>query len=289
MKFKIKINFNLSRYNKGIIYGIALVLVLVVGFLILNEINGKSISHKIISPILNKTSGISSGVSGFIDRKYIHDEQENKIKNLEAENSKLRKQLIENLISQEELRDLKELKTMLKLKDENIYDEYVTADIISKDGNGFYSSFLISAGKKDGITEGSLVLSGTGLAGVVDVSYDNYSKVVSVLDSKMSMSFSIARNEKITGIASQNIDSKSFENMKEGLLKGYCNETEEEVLLGDIVITSGMGIYPKGIEIGEVYEIIEDSKNLLKYIKIKPYTDFNDLDKVMVIKTRKMD
>lgn len=289
MKFKIKINFNPSRYNKGIIYGVAIVLVLVIGFLILNEINGKSISHKIISPILNKTSWMSSGVSGFIDRKYIHDEQENKIKDLEAENSKLRKQLIENLISEEELRDLKELKTMLKLKDENIYDEYVTADIISKDGNGFYSSFLISAGKKDGITEGSLVLSGTGLAGVVDVSYDNYSKVVSILDSKMSMSFSIARDEKITGIASQNIDSKAFENMKEGLLKGYCNETEEEILLGDIVITSGMGVYPKGIEIGEVYEIIEDSKNLLKYIKIKPYTDFNDLDKVMVIKTRKMD
>ncbi|MGL5258126.1 MAG: rod shape-determining protein MreC [Proteocatella sp.] len=289
MKFKIKFNFNPSKYNKGIIYGVAIFLVLVVGFLILNEINGKSISHKIISPILNKTSGISRGVSGFIDRKYIHDEQENKIRDLETENSKLRKQLIENLISQEELRDLKELKTMLKLKDENIYDEYITADIISKDGNGFYSSFLISAGKKDGITEGSLVLSGTGLAGVVDVSYDNYSKVVSILDSKMSMSFSIARNEKITGIASQNIDSKAFEDIKEGLLKGYCNETEEEVLLGDIVITSGMGVYPKGIEIGEVYEIIEDSTNLLKYIKIKPYTDFNDLDKVMVIKTRKMD
>lgn len=289
MKFNIKFNHNFNfKRNKGLIYGTGAVVVLIVALLVVNEISGKSITHKIISPVLNKTSGISKSVSGFVDRKYIHDEQENKIKYLEKENSDLRKQLVDNLISQEELRELKELKVMLKLKDENIYDEYVTADIISKDGNGFYSSFLISAGKNDGVTAGSLVLSGSGLAGVVEVAYENYSKVVSILDSKMSMSFRIARNENITGIASQNLDNKAFEDMKEGLLKAYCNETEEEILVGDIVITSGMGVYPQGIEIGEVYEIIEDNTNLLKYIKIKPYTNFNDLDKVMVIKTRKM-
>lgn len=289
MKFNIKFNHNFNfKRNKGLVYGAGVVVVLIVALLVVNEISGKSITHRIISPVLNKTSSISKNVSGFIDRKYIHDEQENKIKYLEKENSDLRKQLVDNLISQEELRELKELKVMLKLKDENIYDEYVTADIISKDGNGFYSSFLISAGKNDGVTEGSLVLSGSGLAGVVEVAYENYSKVVSILDSKMSMSFRIARNENITGIASQNLDNKAFEDMKEGLLKAYCNETEEEILVGDIVITSGMGVYPQGIEIGEVYEIIEDNTNLLKYVKIKPYTNFNDLDKVMVIKTRKM-
>lgn len=288
MKFKIKFDYSFKK-NKGILYGAGALIILVVAFLVINEINGNSITHKLISPILGKTSSVSNSVSSFVDRKYIHDEQKNRIKELETQNSELRKQLIDNMISQEELTELKELKVMLKLKDENIYDEYVTADIISKDGNGFYSSFLISAGKKDGVTEGSLVLSGSGLAGVVEVSYENYSKVVSILDSKMSMSFRIARDEKITGIASQNLDSKAFEDMKEGLLKAYCNETEQEILVGDIVITSGMGIYPQGIEIGEVYEIIEDNTNLLKYIKIKPYTNFNDLDKVMVIKTRKMD
>ena len=177
---------------------------------------------------------------------------------------------------------------MLKLKEEEIYDEYVTADIISKDGNGFYSSFLISAGKKDGITEGSLILSGSGLAGVVEVAYENYSKAVSILDSKMAVSFRVARDESITGIASQNLNSKVFEDMEQGLLKAYCYETDKEVLIGDIIITSGMGIYPAGIEIGEVYDIVEDTTNLLKYVKIKPYTNFTDLNKVMIIKTRKM-
>ncbi|MGB5822776.1 MAG: rod shape-determining protein MreC [Proteocatella sp.] len=279
--------FKFSK-NKGVSYGISGIAILIVVVFVLNEINGNSLVQKLLSPMLGNVSKVTYDASEFVDGKYIHDEDKNRIKALEESNSKLRKDLIENSISQEELKELKELKKMLKLKDEKIYDEYMTADIISKDGNGFYSSFLISAGKKDGITEGSLVLSGNGLAGVVETAYENYSKVVSVLDSKMSMSFRIARDENVTGIASQNLDSKAFENMENDLLKAYCYETDKEILVGDIVITSGMGIYPEGIEIGEVYEIVEDTTNLLKYIKIKPYTNFNDLDKVMIIKTRTM-
>lgn len=274
--------------NKGISYSITGVAIFLVILFVLNEINGNSLVQKFISPVVGKVSNVTDRASEFVDKKYVHDEDKNRIKELETSNSKLRKDLIENVISQEELKELKELKKLLNLKDEKIYDEYITADIISKDGNGFYSSFLISAGKKDGITEGSLVLSGNGLAGVVETAYENYSKVVSILDSKMSMSFRIVRDENITGIASQNLDSKAFENMEDSLLKAYCYETDKEILVGDIVITSGMGIYPEGIEIGEVYEIVEDTTNLLKYIKIKPYTNFNDLNKVMIIKTRTM-
>ena len=283
MKFKFKFT-----KNKGILYGAAGIAVILSAVLVINEISGNSLIHKVISPVTGQVSGITDSASEFVDEKYIHDEDKNRIKELEETNSRLRKELIENVISKEELRELNELKKMLKLKEEEIYDEYVTADIISRDGNGFYSSFLISAGKKDGITEGSLILSGSGLAGVVEVAYENYSKAVSILDSKMAVSFRVARDESITGIASQNLNSKVFEDMEQGLLKAYCYETDKEVLIGDIIITSGMGIYPAGIEIGEVYDIVEDTTNLLKYVKIKPYTNFTDLNKVMIIKTRKM-
>jgi len=283
MKYKFKFT-----KNKGILYGAAGIIIILSLAFVVNEIFGNSLIHKVISPVTGKVSNITDSASEFVDEKYIHDEDKNRIKELEETNSKLRKELIENVISKEELRDLNELKKMLKLKEEQIYDEYVTADIISRDGNGFYSSFLISAGKKDGITEGSLIIGGNGLAGVVETAYDNYSKAVSILDSKMAMSFRIARDENVTGIASQNLTSRAFENMEQGLLKAYCYETDKEVLIGDIVITSGMGIYPEGIEIGEVYDIVEDTTNLLKYIKIKPYTNFADLNKVMIIKTRTM-
>lgn len=278
------------RKNSRNIRVVALAGVIAVGagIIIVNEMKGYSIIQTIIAPISSFVSGSTNEVTEFVDRKYVHNEQKMRIDELEEENSNLRKELIQNVISQKELQELQDLKKMLNLKEEQIYDEYITGNIISKDGNGFYSTFLISAGKKDGVKNGSLVLSGSGLAGVVEEAYDNYSKAVSILDSKMAMSFRIVRNDKITGIASQNINDKTFEGIEPGLLKAYCYETDQEILIGDIVITSGMGVYPEGIEIGEVYEIIDDSTNLLKYIKIKPYTNFNNLNKVMMINSRNM-
>lgn len=260
--------------------------IVILGFLVMNEFTENSLLQKIVSPMVEAVTDATDNVANFVNEKYIHNQNELRIKELEEENSKLRKDLIENNINEKELQELKELKTMLNLKEEKIYDEYVTADIIAKDGNEFYSVFLVSAGSKDGVKKGDLVLSGNGLAGVVEYTYDDYSKIASILDTKMSMSFRIVRDDEITGIASQEIDSRAFDGIEKGLLKAYINDTDREVLVGDIVITSGMGIYPQGIEIGQVYEIVEDSSNLLKYIKIKPYTDFNKLNKVMIVNAR---
>lgn len=259
---------------------------LVSGFLIMNEFTENSLVQKIISPVVGAVTNATDGITNFINEKYIHDETEAKILALEEENSQLRKDLIENTINERELQELKELKTMLNLKEDKVYDDNITANIIAKDGNEFYSVFLVSAGEKDGVKKGDLVLSGNGLAGVVEVVYEDYAKVASILDTKMSMSFKIVRDDEITGIASQEIDAQVFDGMENGLLKAYINNTKKEALVGDIVITSGMGIYPQGIEIGEVYEIVEDKSNLLKYIKIKPYTNFNKLNKVMIVNAR---
>ena len=135
------------------------------------------------------------------------------------------------------------------------------------------------------IKKGDLVLSGNGVVGVVENVQKDYSKVLSIMDSNISMSFNAVRNEQINGIASQNINSEKFRKMEEGLLKGYVFE-DAPILVGDILVTSGMGEYPKGIEIGEVFEVFEDDENLLKYITIKPYTNFNTLTKVMVVHSR---
>ena len=72
------------------------------------------------------------------------------------------------------------------------------------------------------------------------------------------------------------------------MLRGYVFDNGE-VLVGDILMTSGMGIYPAGIEIGEVHEVIQDNSNLLKYVIIKPYTNYNELSKLLVIDTRVLD
>lgn len=271
-----------DRYKRVII--ISVIVIAVSGFAI-NEIYGKSLIKAFIYPILGHTSSITQGVAGFVDERYIHDEQQAEIVRLEEENAKLRKELIELSMAEKDISELNDLKKMLNYRDEKIFENYLSAELIAKDGNDFYTTFLISAGKGDGIKKGDLVLSGNGLAGVIEHSQDDYSKVLSILDSQISISFKAVRNDAISGIVSQNIDSESFQDMPEGMLRGYVFDNAE-ILAGDIVITSGMGIYPAGIEIGEIYQVIEDQSNLLKYVVIRPYTDFHNLNKLLVVNTR---
>ncbi len=271
-----------SKRVLGILLGVVAVI------FVFNEIFGNSILRMALSPILEKVSKTTDTAINFVDEKYIHDEKDIKIRELETENAKLRKQLIDNVISEKELSELNDLKKMLNHKEEQIYDKHITADLIAKDGNDFYTTFLISAGSNDGVKKGNLVLSGNGLAGIVQDAQKDYSKVLSILDSQVSISFKAVRGDTINGIASQNINSDVFDNMPQDMLKGYVFENQD-VLVGDILITSGMGIYPSGIEIGEVYQVIEDQSNLLKYIVIKPYTDYNDLNKLLVVNTRTLD
>ena len=61
------------------------------------------------------------------------------------------------------------------------------------------------------------------------------------------------------------------------------------MLPGDVIVTSGLGLYPEGIQIGEINEVIEDNNNLLKFVKIKPYANFKKLDKVMILNPRIME
>lgn len=255
---------------------------------VFNEVFGNSLIKTVLSPVLEKLSKTTDGIMVFVDEKYVHDEKDRKIKELEEENRKLRKQLIDNVISEKELKELSDLKKMLNHKEEKIYDKHITADVIAKDGNAFYTTFLISAGSNEGVKKGNLVLSGNGLAGIVEDTQNEYSKVLSILDSQVSISFKAVRSDIVNGVASQNINSDVFDDMPKDMLKGYVFDNQD-VLVGDILITSGMGVYPSGIEIGEVYEVIEDRSNLLKYIVIKPYTDFNTLNKLLVVNTRTLD
>ena len=70
-------------------------------------------------------------------------------------------------------------------------------------------------------------------------------------------------------------------------LKGVFIEPDQTVLVGDLVETNGLGgIYPKGLTIGTIKEII-DTKNITdRYIIVETSVDFNNLNYLMVIKNK---
>ena len=63
-------------------------------------------------------------------------------------------------------------------------------------------------------------------------------------------------------------------------------DSSYDVLPGDTLVTSGLGLYPEGIMIGKVDKVIDDKNISLKYVVIKPYADFKNIDDVIVIEPR---
>ncbi|WFD11451.1 rod shape-determining protein MreC [Tepidibacter hydrothermalis] len=280
---------NKNKLNKEVIVIslITITLLVIIGISIEGRYNKyiPSAVLDVITPIqrgLNKVYSVTSeNVVGMINyKKNLKD-----IEKLSKENEDLKKKVIEIDLSKDELSELQNLKRSLNYIPEGYDQNYISASVISKNDGNWYDSFTIAAGKKDGVVEDSIVVSGTGLVGKVYEVSNNYCKAISLLNNKSAVSFEVLRKGEYTGVISQNISIDSNENFT-GYLKGYLFDIKYKVVPGDILITSGIGIYPKGIPLGEVEKVIEDKNNLLKYVKVKPYVNFKDIDKVLITRPR---
>lgn len=211
----------------------------------------------------------------------------NKIDKLKNENNELKQEIIRLNNDLDKLQSLEELKKSLNFIDETYKAKSITASVVSKNDGNWYSSFVISAGHKQGVKKDSIVMNGNGLVGMVyDVS-ENYSKAISLLDTKSSVSFQLLKDDKFKGVITQNSTLDDKENYKnKGQLFGYMFDLSYNVLPGDVIITSGLGLYPKGIPIGEIEKVIEDKNKSMKYVVVKPYVDFKNVDDVTIIEPR---
>ncbi len=211
----------------------------------------------------------------------------NKIKKLEEENKKLRQEVVKLNNNLDNVQSLESLKKSLNFIDESYRAKSITASVVSKNDGNWYSSFVIGAGSKQGVKKDSIVMNGSGLVGMVYEVSENYSKAISLLDTKSSVSFKLLKDDKYKGVITQNSTLDDKENYKnKGQLFGYMFDSSYKVLPGDVIMTSGLGIYPKDIPIGEIEKVIEDKNKSMKYVVVKPYVDFKNVDSVIVIEPR---
>lgn len=201
-----------------------------------------------------------------------------RIKNQNIELAKqveeLQKEVIQTRLERDELDELRELKYMLSVTEGGDAYNSVAANIVGKAPGNWFNVFTIDAGAGAGIRKDSIVLASNGLVGRVYETGDNWSKVVGIIDNASSVSFQILRDANTQGIVTGSITSE---------LSGYLFDPFAEVVIGDKLVTSGLGIFPKGILIGEVKDVARTSDQLLKTIKVEPSVNFKRLSKVLVM------
>lgn len=273
-------NFN-NKYIKNIIIFLIFVALVVFVFVIDKNVSKDNIISKGVSVIVNPVSRffrsagstIREKVGGLTDEEINDlDELNLRVKKLEEENRKLREVVIRSEALQNEY-DM--------IKSTNL--ELIPADITSLNNNSWYDVFTINRGLKDGVEIGdSVVMSGDdtaeameGLVGRVTGVYSDYSEVTAITDDTVRASIRTIRSG----------DGGILGGMKSGELKAYMFDQNSDVIVGDEIITSGLGeVIKKDIYVGEVSKVETDDTEMKKLVYIKPGVDFKHLRRVYVVK-----
>jgi len=157
---------------------------------------------------------------------------------------------------------------------EKISTSVTAAEVIGQDPSSWFKSLTINKGEKDGVRNGMAVISPEGVIGQILKTAPHYSTVLLITDYNSAIDSIIQRTR-----AKAIVEGKG-ENRCE--LK-YLLRTEE-VIIGDIVATSGLsGNFPKGLMVGEVREVDKKGYGVFQYAELVPSVDLTKLEEVLVI------
>jgi rod shape-determining protein MreC len=160
-------------------------------------------------------------------------------------------------------------------------DDYrpVTATVVYKSPNLWYSTVVIDKGESSGVRDNDPVVNGEGLVGKVAVAASDGAVVDLITDSSMGVSARIGTSN-ATGIVQPKVGEPN------DLLLQYLPDNAPAVA-GEDVVTSGTvappdnSLYPPGILIGQVTSINEESG--YKSVNVHPVVNLHDLDVVQVL------
>ena len=166
------------------------------------------------------------------------------------------------------------LREILKMKEEKKLNIKV-AKVNFRNPSNLYERFYINLGKKDGIKKNYIVLAGENLIGKIGKVYDDYSIVDMITGENYAVS-------SLTESGALGIVRGSNEG--DGTLYFEANTFQENIEVGEKVYTSGISeIYPKGIYLGKISEVIESGTEILKSIKLESEVDVINLAEVLIL------
>lgn len=205
------------------------------------------------------------------------------VERLADENAVLRSQVDELTLQNNELaqnqKDLARLRELYDLDREYAQYDKILAEVIAKDPGNWYHTFTINKGREDGVKVNSNVLAGAGLVGIVTDVGPDWAAVRSIVDNDSNVSAQVSETED-TCIITGNLELIDSGRIEFSQLKS----PEGKVSIGDRVVTSHISDrYVKGLLIGYISEISQDSNNLTYGGYLVPAADFDHLQKVLVI------
>ncbi len=274
--------FRLSRY-KNIFFLVAVLLVQVIGLAMQirrpnpNGGDGKTVrlirywAISLMSPPEKVVHGTGTGVRGmwsnYLDLRHVRQQN----KELKDQVSRLQ---LEQAGLLEDARQGQRLQALLGFKEHYIYST-VAAQVIGTSGTDQSRVLTIDKGSKDGLKPDMAVITPDGIVGKLRDVFGHTSQVL-VINDQTSGAGVLLESTRLRGVLRGNaLGQPQIINML----------PDERVKPGERVVTSGGDqIFPRGLPVGVVTQVVEDTSNPPYVdILIKPAANLGHIEEVLVI------
>lgn len=264
----------LARHREGLLLGVLLsASLLIVSHQVRDNSGQTYLRRAVITVVTPFQSAVSGAVSGAADmwHDYVF------LVGLRSENKLLTGDLHR---MQREIQELKEALYRAGRMDE--FDQYlssagltgVAARVIGASPDPWSRTIVINRGLKAGVRSGMPVITPEGLVGRVMESASGSSVVKLIVDRSFNVPVIIRRSRGRAILEGENSPTCQLK---------YLDRTED-VITGDVIITSGLaGVYPRGIEVGTVTQIVREDYGLYQYAKLSPRAPIGRLEDVLVV------
>jgi|YelNatPaOPRAMG01_1025707.scaffolds.fasta_scaffold02239_13 rod shape-determining protein MreC len=156
----------------------------------------------------------------------------------------------------------------------NRYFALITCQIIARDFTTLKRFFILNKGKEEGIYVGAICIAPQGVVGKVIATSNHQSLVQTILDPGFRIAVSNSSNGEV---------AMAYPGTNDLLMLDYV-KTDANFKIGDTIITSGLGgVFPKGLKVGFVIDISEQSSNAFKSVIVQPAVSLTQLTTVYIV------
>lgn len=224
--------------------------------------------------------GVANELTGSIGQRYSNVEYYFHLKktneSLAAENERLLNRLKENFDPTDTT--VRILKDSIRLDSTETYRKYSYRSArIASSSVALQNNYLtIHRGENQGVRKDMGVVSSEGFVGVVMNTSSNFAVVMSLFNRQSNVSARLKKTGELGKVQwdGETVDYVTMVNVPKNV----------QVSKGDTIITSGYSLtFPYGIPIGTVLSIIDDKSSNFYVLKIKPTTNFFNVQYVNVI------
>ncbi|NTV48492.1 MAG: rod shape-determining protein MreC [Geobacteraceae bacterium] len=223
-----------------------------------------------LSPLLLPASWVSGFVKDIWDNYILLVDTNSENKQLREDIRSLNLRVLEGneaVQAKQRLERLLDMKTSVKVPT-------IAATVIGEDVTSWFRTLIIDHGSSSGIREGMAVVSADGVVGQTVKVSSSTARVLLLTDHASGIAATIQRS-RARGV----VKGKG-----EMLCALEFTTREEDVKVGDTVITSGIGgIFLKGLPIGEVTMVKRGEYGIFQTVSIRPAVNLPHLEEVLVV------